>query len=131
ARHLPRMFGRVVASFEANPLSRGVFDVALFDASLHYAEDLARALREAARAVSPGGRIAILDSPFYQRKEAGETMVEEKRRTTRERFGEMAADLLAIPSIEYLTRTTLRSAAAPLGLRFERTRVTYPDWYEE
>lgn len=130
AGHLQSMFGRVAASFEAIPLRPGLFDVALFNASLHYAEDLARALGEARRAVSKGGRIAILDSPFYRRRESGEAMVAEKTRTTREKFGEMAEDLLAVRSIEYLTKESLSAAAMPLGLRFEKRRVRYPFWYE-
>ncbi|HEV8266747.1 MAG TPA: SAM-dependent methyltransferase, partial [Thermoanaerobaculia bacterium] len=39
-------------------------------------------------------------------------------------------DLLALPSIEYLTRERLADAARPLGLSFSRRRVLYPFWYE-
>jgi SAM-dependent methyltransferase len=130
ARHLPRMFGRVAGTFEAIPLVRSLFDVVLFNASLHYAEDLTRVLSEAARAATSSGRVAILDSPFYRRRESGEAMAEEKRRSTRERFGELAEDLLSLRSIEYLTKETLAEAARPSGLRFRRHRVLYPLWYE-
>jgi SAM-dependent methyltransferase len=130
ARTLPRMFGRVAAGFERLPVRAGAFDLALFDASLHYAAGLEGALSEAARAVAPGGRVAILDSPFYRRAEDGDTMVAEKTRATRERFPDLADDLLALPSIEYLTETRLDAAARPLGLRFRRRRVLYPLWYE-
>lgn len=127
---LPRMFPRVAASFERIPFSPRRFDLALFDAALHYASDLASSLAEAARAVAPGGRVAILDSPFYRRAESGEQMVEEKRRSTRARFRELADALLAIPAIEFLTPARLDSAARPLGLTFRRHRVLYPLWYE-
>ena len=40
---------RVVASFEAIPVTGGEFDVVVFNAALHYAEDLGAALREARR----------------------------------------------------------------------------------
>src|SRR5207244_13085262 len=133
ARHLPRMFDRVAGSFESLPFGSGHFDVALFNASLHYAEraeGLGAALAEAARVVVKGGRLAILDSPFYRRSETGEAMVEEKRRSTRRQYGEDAEDLLSVPSIEFLTRERLRDAGAPLGLRFRRRRVLYPPWYE-
>lgn len=130
SRHLAHPFGRVAASFEALPLASHSFDLVVFNASLHYAEDLPRALSEAARAASPRGRLVILDSPFYRRKEAGEEMVEEKRRATRQRFDDLAEDLLALRPIEFLTRRLLDEAARPLGLSFRRHRVLYPLWYE-
>ena len=130
ARSLPRMFPCVAASFEAIPLGRRLFDVALFDASLHYARDLAATLAEAAAVVASGGRLAILDSPFYRRPESGETMVAEKRRTTRERYRDLADALLSVPAVEFLTADLLAAAAGPLGLAFRRHRVAYPLWYE-
>src|SRR6185295_15038466 len=56
---------RVVASFEAIPLRDATFDVVVFNASLHYAEDLGRALAEARRSRPAGGtrrraRLAVL-----------------------------------------------------------------------
>jgi len=128
--HLPHPFGRVAASFDALPLREGAYDVAVFDASLHYALDLEDTLREAARVVRRGGRIAILDSPFYRRARDGEAMVEEKRRHAAERFGGRARALTALPFIEYLTRAALAEASAPLGLRWRRHRVRYPLRYE-
>ena len=129
-KRLPRMFGRVAASFEELPFSLRAFDIALFNASLHYAENLSRALGEAARAVVSGGRVVILDSPFYRHAASGEEMVEEKRRATRHSFGDLAEDLLAMASIEYLTGERLHEAARPLGLAFRRHRVLYPLAYE-
>lgn len=129
-RHLPRMFGRVCASFDALPFPDARFDLVVFDASLHLAEDLRKALAEAARATAPGGRVAILDSPFYARSASGEAMVEEKRRDTARDFHELAGDLLALKPVEYLTPERLARAAAPEGLSFERSRVHYPLAYE-
>ena len=54
---LPVMFSRVAGSFERLPLAEGAFDVAVFNASLHYALDLARVVRGAVRAVAGGGRV--------------------------------------------------------------------------
>ncbi|HSB63511.1 MAG TPA: class I SAM-dependent methyltransferase [Thermoanaerobaculia bacterium] len=129
-RHLPRMFGRVSASFDALPFSHALFDLVVFDASLHLAEDLGKALAEAARATAPGGRVAILDSPFYARRASGEAMAEEKRRDTARSFRDLAGDLLALTAVEYLTRETLERAAAPAGLSFVKLRVLYPLAYE-
>ncbi len=120
----------IVASFEALPLRPWSFDLAVFNASLHYALDLPRALAEAVRAVRPGGRVVILDSPFYRDEEAGRRMVAEKRADAAGRFGARAGALLTLPFIEFLTARTLEQASAPLGLRWRRRRVRYPLWYE-
>jgi SAM-dependent methyltransferase len=130
APHLPRLFPRVAASFERLPVAPRSFDLAIFDASLHYAEDLAAVLRESARAVASGGRVAILDSPFYAREDDGRAMLAERDRATRARFPDLAEDLLGMPMIEYLTLEGLSRAAAPLGLEFVRHPVVYPEWYE-
>jgi ubiquinone/menaquinone biosynthesis C-methylase UbiE len=128
--HLPKPFQRFVASFDALPVRGGSHDLAVFNASLHYALDLAATLREAVRAVRADGRIAILDSPFYRRAADGEAMVAEKRRHAAERFGARADALVSLPFIEYLTRARLAEASAPLGLRWKRHRVRYPLGYE-
>jgi SAM-dependent methyltransferase len=121
---------RLVAAFEAIPLATACVDLAVFNASLHYAGDLAAVLREAARVVRPGGRLVILDSPFYRRRRHGEAMVAEKRAQAGERFGARADALTALPFIEFLTRDRLSEACAGLGLRWRRRRVLYPPWYE-
>jgi ubiquinone/menaquinone biosynthesis C-methylase UbiE len=51
----------VVAPGEATGLESGAFDVVLFSRSLHHAEDMDAALREACRILKPGGRIAVLE----------------------------------------------------------------------
>jgi SAM-dependent methyltransferase len=130
ARRIPRGFARVAASFDALPARDAAFDVAVFNASLHYAANLSRALSEARRAVRGGGRIALLDSPFYGTATAGEAMVREKERQTRERLPDLADGLLALKTVEYLTRRRLAAAASPVGLAFRRIRVRYPLSYE-
>lgn len=130
AQEAPARFGRIVASFEALPVRPGSFDLAVFNASLHYALDLAAVLAEAARAVRGGGRIAILDSPFYAAEETGSAMVAEKHTRGAERFGARAGALLAPPFIEFLTPGRLAAAAPEAGLCWRRHRVRYPLWYE-
>lgn len=126
----PLGFDAVVASFEALPIAPASFDVVVFNAALHYATDLSLALREARRAVRTGGRLVILDSPFYAREAHGCAMIDEKRRNAVVQFGERADVLLAPPFIEYLTRSRLRDASIGLGLEWRRWRVRYPLWYE-
>lgn len=128
--HLQSMFPRVAASFEAIPFAADSFDAAIFNASLHYTLDLECALREAIRVVVSGGGIFIMDSPFYRSEETGQRMVEEKLRTASRRFGEMAADLVGLPFIEFLTPQRLTKASAHLGMEWHRHRVRYPLWYE-
>jgi SAM-dependent methyltransferase len=128
--HLNDMFARTAASFDALPLAAGTFDVVVFNASLHYAFDLDRALAEAVRVLAPGGRIAILDSPFYRHDHSGQAMVAEKRRSATRQFGDRAADLLALPFVEYLTQERLDSASQTLNVNWRRHRVRYPLWYE-
>jgi SAM-dependent methyltransferase len=122
---------RVVASFEAIPLSAGEFDLVVFNAALHYAEDLAAALREARRVARVGAHIVVLDSPFYRTAEQGETMVREKHRTAERQFGARSSALLALAFVEYLTPQRLADASrdARLGA-WRRHRVRYPLWYE-
>jgi SAM-dependent methyltransferase len=124
----PRLFACIAASFDRLPFHDRGFDITLFNASLHYASDLASVLREARRVTAQGGAIAILDSPFYASDEGGAAMVREKRARGAEQFGERAGVLLGEDFIEYLTREKL-AAAAP-GLRWRRHRVFYPLWYE-
>lgn len=122
---------RVAASFEALPIGDAAFDIVVFNASLHYAEDLGRALREARRVARSGARIVVLDSPFYRNAEQGEEMVREKRRNAERQFGGRAPTLLALAFVEFLTPERLADASrdARLGA-WRRYRVLYPLWYE-
>ncbi len=57
-------------------------------------------------------------------------MAAEKRAQAAQRFGDRAASLMSLPFIEFLTRARLEAASAPVGLRWRRSRVLYPAWYE-
>jgi SAM-dependent methyltransferase len=127
ASYLPRMFPRVAASFERLPLAGRTFDLAVFNASLHYALDLARVLTEVARVVRPGGRLAVVDSPFYRSVEQGEAMAAEKHAAAPRVFGDLASGLGAPRFVEFLTRERLEEHS---GLPWRRVKVRYPLWYE-
>jgi SAM-dependent methyltransferase len=133
APFLARTGGRMrtlVAAFEAIPVPAASFDLAVFNASLHYATDLPAVLAEAARAVRPGGRLAILDSPFYRSEADGLAMVAEKAASASQRFGARAETLMSLPFIEFLTPDRLAAASAVIGITWRRSRVLYPLWYE-
>jgi ubiquinone/menaquinone biosynthesis C-methylase UbiE len=112
-----RGVSRIGASFEALPLASGSFDMAIFNASLHYAIDLDATLREARRVTRRGGHLVIIDSPFYARERDGDATVREKNAS-----GAYGATLLEPPFIEYLTSERLPG--------WRRHRVWYPLWYE-
>ena len=128
--NLGTLFPRVAASFESLPFPDGYGDLAVFNASLHYTTDLRRTLQEAVRVLAGHGTIAILDSPFYRRERDGDAMVAEKRGGVTLAMGDLQQDLLALPSIEYLTRARLTDASAGLGLSWRRHFVLYPLAYE-
>jgi SAM-dependent methyltransferase len=123
----PDRMERLTASFDSIPLPDDSVDVAVFNAALHYATDLPRVLGEAARVTRPGGRIAVLDSPFYSREADGMAMQAEKQRLSSATFGRHARELMALPFIEFLT---LKRLAAASPLRWTRHRVRYPISYE-
>jgi len=127
---VPGRFERLLASFDEIPLERWSVDLAVFNASLHYATDLRRVIAEAWRVTRPGGQLAILDSPFYNSEKHGLAMVAEKKRQAPERFGERAERLMSLPFIEFLTRDRLAAASTPFGLYWRRHRVLYPLAYE-
>ena len=121
---------RVAGSFEALPIADDVADIAVFNAAIHYALDLERALAEACRVVRSRGRIVVIDSPFYDSATHGEAMVAQKQAQCRAQFGQLAPDLLALPFIEFLTADRLAHASKPFGLAWRRHRVRYPLRYE-
>lgn len=120
-------FERIVASFERLPVPDRSADLAVFNASLHYATELAPVLAEAARTLVSGGCIVVLDSPFYANEADGEAMVREKHASAGDAFGSRAPNLLALPFVEFLTRERIVRAS---GLRWHRLCVRYPLWYE-
>src|SRR5437763_587426 len=94
--HTP--FPRINAEFDDLPLAAGSLDVAIYNASIHYATDYRRTLTEIRRCLRPGGLFLIVDSPVYERREHGELMVQERRRHFQLTYG-FASDTLG--SIEY------------------------------
>lgn len=104
-----------LADFNRVPLTDASVDLVVFNASLHYGADLAGALKEAERLLAPDGRIAVIDSPFYENVSAGRSMAAAQQATFRERTGK-ASD--AQGGVAFLTRADLAQAGSATGLRW-------------
>jgi SAM-dependent methyltransferase len=70
--YLPRQpFWLALGNLENPPLQNGQLALIVFNASLHYTSDLVGTVQQAARALQPGGRLAILDTPISQQPRPG------------------------------------------------------------
>ena len=66
--------GRILAlqgDLEHPPLAASAYALVVFNASLHYATDLTGTLARGARALAPGGLLAVMDSPVERLPRAG------------------------------------------------------------
>ncbi len=115
-------FPLVAAEFDNLPLGGGQFDLAVFNSSLHYSTDCAKTLAEAKRCLKPDGRLVVLDSPIYRRREHGERMREERHRYFEATYG-CRSD--SVPSVEFLHEALVDGLACSLGLRWR----VYRPWY--
>jgi SAM-dependent methyltransferase len=124
-RHYPLAFPAVQADFDALPFEPYQFDVVVFNASLHYSGNPAASLREAARMVSPGGAVAVMDSPTFYRDADGEAMVADQRR---QMMTEHGLDDPLRAGAGFLTYAGMERAFQSLGLscRFFRSRGPLP-----
>ncbi|MGA3130360.1 MAG: class I SAM-dependent methyltransferase [Terracidiphilus sp.] len=113
---LEDFFPRFQAEMDRLPFADAQFDVAIFNASLHYSTGYMRTIREAVRCLRPGGYILIVDSPSYRRAEAGEAMRAERARRFQSEFDARGR---ALPSREYLTPEDIEELST-LGVRWTK-----------
>jgi len=121
ARHYPP-FSRFEAEFDRLPFAGESFDLAVFNASLHYSADYAVTLSEARRCVRPGGRIVVLETPVYRLREHGEMMRRERHQQFLAHY-ETESD--HVRSIEYLDLESIDALARELRIEW---RIHKP-WY--
>jgi SAM-dependent methyltransferase len=114
-KHLTELFPRFHAELAHLPFQNQQFDVAIFNASFHYAEDYGAALCEALRCVRAGGIVVISDTPWYSSEESGRRMVLARRTFFLQRYG-TASD--SIRSLEYLTDKRLLELEGRLSIRW-------------
>ena len=120
--HYTTAFEPIQAEFEALPVGSGEVDLAIFNASLHYAAGYEAALGEAIRTLKSMGEIVILDSPLYRDETSGRQMVAEREADFNRRFGFPSN---ALPSENFLTEERLAALSGSLGLRWDRIQPWY------
>ena len=121
-RHYPLSFPAIEADFNHLPFPAASFDLAVFNASIHYSADYRKTLTEAKRCLRPKGRVVILDSPVYARHEHGERMRSERQAQFQRQYGLRSE---ALGSIEFFDRQMLADLARDLRIRWEIHRPWY------
>jgi SAM-dependent methyltransferase len=119
-----RVFLRTRAGMERLPFASGRITLVATNASFHYACDFRDALSEFERVLTPGGVIAIIDTPFYENTADGEKMMAERATEFQSKYG--MAEALARRS-RYLTFQGIEELAAELKLSCKVHRV-WPGW---
>jgi SAM-dependent methyltransferase len=122
ARFFPDQWPRVRAEFDRVPLASGSIDCVIFNASVHYSSDYMVTLTEALRVIRPTGHLIVLESPVYEREEAGRQMAEARHQQFHRQFGTRSD---ALDSREFLTWGMLDELADALGLRW----TVHRPWY--
>jgi SAM-dependent methyltransferase len=113
-------FPRFQAEMDRLPFAPSQFDMVVFNASFHYAQDYEVTLRESLRVINSGGEILIVDSPTYRSEEDGEAMKREKSNEFLSRYGSDGGNM---GGQEYLTPNRLERLAQ-LGIHWRR----YTPW---
>lgn len=122
APHYGQGFGLLESDFDHLPFCPASFDLAIFNASIHYSSDYHKTLKEMKRCLRPGARFVIIDSPIYREREHGERMRAERHQEFEKRYGFRSE---ALASLEYFDEAMLRELADHLNIEW---RVHRP-WY--
>jgi SAM-dependent methyltransferase len=112
----------VEAEFDHLPFRASSFDLAIFNASIHYSTDYRRTLTELRRCLRAGGHFVIIDSPVYRLPEHGEKMRAERHDEFERRYG-FRSD--AVPSLEYFDEPTIAGLAEELNIEWSVHRPWY------
>jgi len=111
-RHYDAEFACVQADFDALPFAPGQFDCVVFNASLHFADDVAGTLRRAGQLLNARGLLLVVDSPMFVNDDDGIAM----RKRDRERLqSEYRLAEPIQPGEGYLTFRRLACCATSIG----------------
>lgn len=106
----------VQAEFDCLPFEDRLFDLVVFNASLHYSQDYHATVAEAMRVLANNGWLAIVDSPYYHDPASGKAMVRERE----ERFvGLYGFPSNAIPAENYLTWARMETLDPGLDISWQ------------
>ena len=114
SQHYSVRFPAVQADYDALPFTPGQFDLVVFNGSLHYAPDVAATIAAARRMLAPGGIVAVMDSPMFERDSDGRAMTADLAARLR---AELGVGNVVQSGVGYLTFASLDAAARQLGLR--------------
>jgi SAM-dependent methyltransferase len=103
------------AEFDRTPFCDSQFDLEVFNAAVHYSTGLESTLREGRRVLARGGRILILDSPFYPDEASGSTAIDAREADFAAKFGFRRE----LKNVGFLTQNRLEEAAAAIGLKLQ------------
>lgn len=120
--HYASQFELVQAEFEMLPFPDSHFDMAIFNASLHYSENYEKTLSEALRVLARKGLLVILDSPVYHDPQSGKQMVAERESFFTRKFGFPSNTL---KSEHYLTFKKLQELAENLQINWQIIKPFY------
>jgi SAM-dependent methyltransferase len=112
SRHYPVGFTCIQADFDDLPLASQQFDIAVFNASLHYSTDPAATLRRARASLVAGGMLVVMDSPVFTSDEDGRRMLDGQEA----KFRAIGAGDVRW-GVGYLTTRGLARAAIDAGIR--------------
>lgn len=121
-RHYHTTFPVIEGDFDQLPLPSGSFDMAIFNASLHYSTDYSRTLSEIRRCLRPSGTVVVLDSPLYRHHQDGNRMVSEKHADFLKRYGFPSN---ALPSVEFMDIPALRTLERDLEMVWTASKPWY------
>lgn len=120
--HYETDFLPLQSDFAQLPLEDNQVDLAVFNASLHYATSYDETLSEAVRVLRDDGQVVIIDTPIYQGATSGKRMVREREAHFQVQYGFPSNRL---PSENFLTFDRLEALSKNLDVSW---RLFRPDF---
>jgi len=114
--HYETSFTPLQADFAQLPFVSDQADLAIFNASFHYAIRYEQALQEALRVLADHGLVVIMDTPVYHSEASGNQMVRERETFFRQKYGFPSNSLL---SQNFLTYSRLEDLSHSLGIHWQ------------